>query len=247
VTERRRSAVVIGASSGIGAETARVLAAAGLNVRVLGRRTAVLADLAREIDGSSATLDVTSESDVDTVLGQAAAELDGVDVSVYVAGTIEIRQIKHHPLDVWEHILSVNLTGAFLASRALIEHMRPGGKMLFVSSTAARKGYPMMAAYSASKGGLARFAESLGAEMERRGVGVHVIAPDQVATPMLDRPATADFQLEARQVADVIGWAAALPPDVVLDEVSLRAVKQGPFAVRRHTSDQRPNDKPQGS
>ncbi len=76
--------------------------------------------------------------------------------------------------------------------------------------------------------------------MEPRGVGVHTVSPGPVATPMLDIPETSPFQLDAEQVADVIGYLLDLPPDVVVREIDLRAVTKGPFARRRHEESGKP-------
>jgi NAD(P)-dependent dehydrogenase (short-subunit alcohol dehydrogenase family) len=90
-----------------------------------------------------------------------------------------------------------------------------------------------MSAYSASKGGLERFAEAAAGELGRRGVGVHVVAPGQVATPMLDREGTSPFQLEPERVGELIAWLGELPPDVVLQNLVIEPTSVGPFAIRR--------------
>jgi NAD(P)-dependent dehydrogenase (short-subunit alcohol dehydrogenase family) len=233
MSQESRHAIVVGASTGIGAATARALAARGFHVFVLGRRRELLEELAAEIGGSAAVLDVTSAGDVDAVLTRCAAAADGIDVAVYVAGMLEIAPIKDHPLELWERTLAVNLTGAFLTTRALFTHMRPGGHLVFVSSVAGREGAPLMSAYSASKGGLERFAEAAAGELGRRGVGVHVVAPGQVATPMLDREGTSPYQLEPERVGELIAWLGELPPDVVLKDLVIEATSTGPFAIRR--------------
>jgi hypothetical protein len=76
--------------------------------------------------------------------------------------------------------------------------------------------------------------------MEPQGVGVHIVSPGPVATPMLDIPETSPFQLDAEQVADVIGYLVGLPADVVLRDVDLRAVVKGPFVRRRHEESGKP-------
>jgi NAD(P)-dependent dehydrogenase (short-subunit alcohol dehydrogenase family) len=233
VSARPRTAVVVGASTGIGAETARALAARGFHVHVLGRRAELLERLAEEIGGSAAVLDVTSADDVERVLTRCADEHDGVDIAVYVAGLLEVAPVKGHPLELWDQTIAVNLTGAFLTARALFTRLVPGGRIVFVSSVAGREGAPLMSAYSASKGGLERFAEALAGELARRGVAVHVVAPGQVATPMIERPGASPFQLEPGQVADVIAWLADLPPEVVVRDIEINPVSTGPFAMRR--------------
>ena len=76
--------------------------------------------------------------------------------------------------------------------------------------------------------------------MEPKGVGVHIVSPGPVATPMLDIPETSPFQLDPEQVAATIGHLVHLPPDVVLRDVDLRAVVRGPFTRRRHDESGKP-------
>lgn len=226
-----KRALVAGASSGIGAATARALAAEGFNLHLLARREEQLQRLAQEMNGTYTAVDMRSALDAE----HALAELEGpIGVAVYAAGTLTESPIDGHPVDLWNQAIAVNLTGAFLFARGVIEHLAPGSRLIFISSVAASKGQPSLGAYAASKAGLARFVESLSSELEPRGVGVHVIAPGPVATPMLDVPGTSPFQLDPEQVADVIAYLARLPADVVLRQLEIRAVIKGPFARRRH-------------
>jgi NAD(P)-dependent dehydrogenase (short-subunit alcohol dehydrogenase family) len=108
--------------------------------------------------------------------------------------------------------------------------MPAGGRMVFVSSSSAHAPQPGKAAYSASKAGLNAFAFALAKEVERDGVAVHVVTTGPVATPMLD---DVHFPMRALDVDDVAGaivWLDTLAPRVVLPEVRLASVDQGPFA-----------------
>jgi NAD(P)-dependent dehydrogenase (short-subunit alcohol dehydrogenase family) len=233
-----KSAVIVGGSSGIGAATARLLAGDGYAVHLIARRAEALRELTEEIGGTFTAADMTDA-------GESERALAGVDapvgVAVYAAGVLgEIAPVTELPLESWERALAVNLTGAFLFARGIAPKLEPGSRVFFLSSVAANKGQPRQAAYAASKAGLSRFAESFAAEMEPRGVGVHIVSPGPVATPMLDIPETSPFQLDAEQVADAIGYLVQLPADVVLRDVDLRAVVRGPFARRRHDESGKP-------
>lgn len=224
-------AVIVGASSGIGAATARRLAADGFDVHLVARREAVLAELAGELGATFAVADTTAPDDLEAALAPVESP---VRIGVYSAGTLAESPVSGHPLDLWERTIAINLTGAFLFARAIVDRLEPGGRLVFISSVTATKGPANLSAYAASKSGLERLAESLSAELEERGIGVHVVAPGPVATPMLDVPGTSPFQLEPERVADVIAFLTGLPGDVVLRDVTVRAPIRGPFARRRH-------------
>lgn len=238
MTGPARSAVIVGGSSGIGAATARLLAEKGFAIHLVARREEPLRELAAEVNGTYAVADVTTEAGVDAALAAVEAP---VGVAIYAAGVLgEIAPVADLPLAAWERTLAINATGAFLFARAVVPKLEPGSRVFFLSSVAADKGQPRQAPYAASKAALSRFAESFAAEMEPKGVGVHIVSPGPVATPMLDIPETSPFQLDPEQVAATIGHLVDLPPDVVMRDVDLRAVVRGPFARRRHEESGKP-------
>lgn len=232
-----KTAVIVGGSSGIGAATARLLARDGFAVHLIARREGPLRELAEEVGGTYRAADLTDPAAAATALAELEAP---VGVAIYAAGVLPVSAVADHPLDLWERALAVNLTGAFLFARGIVAKLAPGSRVFFLSSVAADKGLPRQAAYAASKAGLSRFAESFAAEMEPQGVGVHIVSPGPVATPMLDIPETSPFQLDPGQVAEAIGNLVRLPADVVLRDVAMRAVTKGPFARRRHDESGKP-------
>jgi NAD(P)-dependent dehydrogenase (short-subunit alcohol dehydrogenase family) len=229
----RPIALVAGASSGIGAATATRLAADGFAVHLVARSEDRLRDLAARLHGTYAIGDFADADDVQRVMADVAARFREIRLAVYAAGVLEVAEIADHPLDAWERTLAVNLTGGFLFARGLVGLLPPGSRLVFLSSLSAAKGAPGLVAYSAAKSGLERVAEAFAAEHERDGIGVHIVAPGPVATPMIDRPGASPYQLDPEQVADVIAYLAGLPPDVVMRDVTVRAVTSGPFVRRR--------------
>ena len=226
-------AAIVGASSGIGAATARRLAADGWRVHVTARREQPLRELAQETGATFTVADMSQEDDARRVAADLAALGGELRLAVYAAGVLEPAELAGHPLDAWERTIAVNLTGGFLFARELLPLLSAGSRVVFTSSVSARKGARGLAAYAASKSGLDRLAESLQAEHERDGIGVHVLALGPVATPMLDRPGVSPFQLDADEVADVIAYLTTLPPGVVMRDLQIRATTSGPFAQRR--------------
>jgi NAD(P)-dependent dehydrogenase (short-subunit alcohol dehydrogenase family) len=184
-------AVVTGAGSGIGRAVALRLAAEGAAVAALDVAEDHLADTVATVVDRGGTAgayrcDVTSEPSVTGAVTALTAELGDPTVVCNVAGVGGFFNTVDMPLDRWERILAVNLTGPFLVCRAtlpsLLEH---GGSIVNVASNTALMGQAYSAAYCASKAGLLMFSKALAAEYLSRGVRVNVVAPGGVDTPLM--------------------------------------------------------------
>ena len=184
-------AVVTGAGSGIGQAVARRLAQEGAQVAALDVAVDNLAGTVDAItgDGGAARAyecDVTSESSVNDTVAALATDLGPPTVVCNVAGIGGFFNTVDMPLDRWERILSVNLTGPFLVCRATLPHLlEHGGSIVNVASNTALMGQSYSAAYCASKAGLLMFSKALAAEFLSRGVRVNVVAPGGVDTPLI--------------------------------------------------------------
>ena len=182
-----RAALVTGGGTGLGADLARGLAAAGAEVWITGRTAARL----EEVAASAARIrpvvaDVTDEASV-------AAMFDRVGVPEIVianAGASESAPLARTGLEAWERMLSVNLTGVFLTFR---EAMRRLGKapdwarLIAVASTAGLKGYPYVSAYSAAKHGVVGLVRSTALELARTGATANALCPGFLDTEMTER------------------------------------------------------------
>jgi NAD(P)-dependent dehydrogenase (short-subunit alcohol dehydrogenase family) len=184
-------AVVTGAGSGVGRAVAQRLAREGAAVAALDVAEDNLATTIDAIadEGGTATAyrcDVTSESSVGDTVASLSAELGDPTVVCNVAGIGGFFNTAEMPLERWERILAVNLTGPFLVCRAtlpsLLDH---GGAIVNVASNTALMGQAYSAAYCASKAGLLMFSKALAAEYLSRGVRVNVLAPGGVDTPLM--------------------------------------------------------------
>jgi NAD(P)-dependent dehydrogenase (short-subunit alcohol dehydrogenase family) len=228
-----KSALVTGGASGIGAATALRLAAEGatvlaVDIDAVGLQRTVDA-LPGEATGSITAheADVSDEAAVADAVSTAVQLGEGLDVVANIAGILRAAHSTEHSLDLWDQVIRVNLTSTFLVCRAALPHLLDGGGVIINSaSTSAEFGHPWMAAYAASKGGVAALTHTLSVEFSKRGVRVNAIAPGSVRTGMtkgLDFPEDADFDLIPR-IMSPIGPGA---PESVASVVAMLASDDG--------------------
>ena len=208
-------AVVTGAGSGIGQAVALRLAAEGASVAALDIAEEALGSTVEQITaaggrGTAITCDVTSEESVIAAVATTVEALGPPTVVCNVAGIGGFFNTVDMPLDRWEKILAVNLTGTFLVCKATLPHLlEHGGCIVNVASNTALMGQAYSAAYCASKAGVLMFSKALAAEYLSRGVRVNVIAPGGVDTPLVgtfELPEGADFN-ELKKIMSPLGFA----------------------------------------
>ena len=184
-----RTALVTGASQGIGKAIALALAEAGARVVVTARsgaRLDAVVAAVRERGGEALAVrgDMGVEADVERVAAEASS-FGGVDVLVNNAAIIHppIKVIDFDPA-LWRQVLEVNLTGVFLMCRALVPGMieRGGGRIINIASIGGRTGARRRSAYRVTKAGLISFTQSLAAEVDEHGIAVNAICPGGVLT-----------------------------------------------------------------
>jgi NADP-dependent 3-hydroxy acid dehydrogenase YdfG len=232
--DSRRVAVVTGASSGIGAATARGLAAAGYRVVLAARRADRIEALAAETGGAPYALDVTDRAAVDAF----AASLDRVDVLVNNAGVaLGADSVEAGDPADWRAMYEVNVLGVLHVTQALLPKLRASGDgtVLVLSSTAAFTAYEGGGGYVAAKHGAHAIAATLRLELVGEPIRVVEIAPGMVRT---DEFAVTRFRgdgakaaavyegvsqpLTAEDVADTVVWAVTRPSHVNVDLLVLR-------------------------
>jgi NAD(P)-dependent dehydrogenase (short-subunit alcohol dehydrogenase family) len=182
-------ALVTGGGTGIGAAIARKLAGAGAALSIAGRRMAPLQEVAASITGAAViAADITREDDTAAMVSAARAAHGPIDILIANAGAAESSPAGKMDLAHWQRMIEVNLTGAFLSAKAALPDItrRPGGRVVFVASTAGLKGYPYVAAYCAAKHGVVGLARALAAELAPRGVTANAVCPGFTETPMLE-------------------------------------------------------------
>ncbi|HXT50209.1 MAG TPA: 3-oxoacyl-[acyl-carrier-protein] reductase [Thermoanaerobaculia bacterium] len=188
-----KTALVTGASQGIGRACAALLARQGARVVVAARSVDKLEALAAEIAvaGGQAlplALDLAQPAQVPERLATLPAEWAEIDVLVNNAGVTEDGLFARMSLEQWERVITTNLTGAFAVTRELIRGMmrRRAGRIINLSSVVGLMGNPGQANYAASKAGLIGFTKALAREIGSRNVTVNVVAPGYIVTAMTD-------------------------------------------------------------
>ena len=234
----RGVAVVTGASSGIGAATARRLAAEGYDVVAAARRRDRLEALAAETGARALTLDVTSE---ESVAALAAAVTDCTVLVNNAGGARGLDPIPEAAVEDWRWMYDVNVLGTLRVTRALLPALvRSGrGHVVVVTSTAGRIVYEGGGGYTAAKHAQAALAETLRLELCGQPVRVTEIAPGMVRTEEFslgrfggDAEAAAKVYegvaepLTAEDVADCIGWCVTRPPHVDVDLLVVKPLAQ---------------------
>ena len=185
-----KTALITGASGGIGAAIAKALHKAGATLAISGTRREVLETLQAEIGTRVHVLpcNLASAEDVEKLVPAAEAALGGLDILVNNAGITKDGLAMRMKDEDWQAVLDVNLTANFRLSRAAMKLMmkKRWGRIVNITSVVAVTGNPGQANYVASKAGLIGMTKSIGMELASRNVTANCIAPGFIATPMTD-------------------------------------------------------------
>ena len=176
-----KHALITGGGTGIGLAIAKRLTENGAQVTVSGRSEQALVDSGFNY----VIMDVTDEQSVN----RAFAEIAPVDILVSNAGNAQTAPLLKTPLEMWENMLAVNLTGAFLCAKAGIPAMleKGWGRFIVIASTSALKGYAYTGAYSASKHGALGLVKTLAIELAKSGVTANAVCPGFTETDLMTR------------------------------------------------------------
>ena len=239
-------AIVTGASSGIGAATARRLAADGHRVVLAARREDRLNELKSEIEDAGGVAlvvptDVTDRKAVQTLADQAKSEYGRIDVLVNNAGVMPLTFLHNMRTDDWYQTLDVNVYGVLHAVEAVLPTMieQEAGHVVNVSSTAGRRVYPGGAVYSATKFAVRALSEGMRQELgPRYGIRVTCIEPGAVSTELTDAIGDEEVQkvmgkmfanltpLEPERIAEAIAYAVDAPESATAAEILVLPTSQ---------------------
>jgi NADP-dependent 3-hydroxy acid dehydrogenase YdfG len=233
-------AVITGASSGIGAATARALAADGHRVALLARRVDRIQALADELgDGAIAIgADVTDRDALVAAAQRVHGELGGADVLVNNAGVMLLGPFGPEQRADYRQMIEVNLLGAITTTEGFLDQLRANGRgdLINISSVAGRTARPTNGVYAATKWGINGWSESLRQELQP-DVRVTVIEPGAVGTELTDHITHAatkeateqfvkDLAIRPEDIADVIAFAVSRPRRMTLNEILVRPTAQ---------------------
>jgi NADP-dependent 3-hydroxy acid dehydrogenase YdfG len=227
--------VVVGASSGIGRETAVLFAREGARVMAAARREDRLSGLKKELAAAGHTIeiaiaDASKAGDMDRLIAETRTKLGEIDILVYNTGTnVKDRALKRLTPAIWDMMISVNLSGAYYATQAVLPSMRErkAGHLIYVSSISGLVPDVSGAAYQAAKRGVVGLAHAVRVEEKENGIRTCVVCPGLVDTEILEnRPVkpsaeTLAMALRPVDVAEAILAVARMPARVAVPELQV--------------------------
>ena len=244
---QRTGALVTGASSGIGAATARRLADEGAAVALVARRRDRLDELASMIGGHALVVeaDVTDQAQAAAAVARTVAEFGRLDTLVNNAGVMLLGPALDSSTEEWDRMIALNVQGSLYVTKSALPHIvsaaadspRKVADVIYISSTAGRVARPGGGTYSLTKFGVAAFAESLRQELIAMRVRVSVVEPGTVDTELVTHLRT-DVRdavrgqvesieaLEPDDIADAVAYIVTRPRRVAVNELLVRAAEQ---------------------
>lgn len=221
-----KTAIVTGGSGGIGFACAEALVRRGYDVVLTSRRPEPLADAAGRLGARWVAADAADPDEFAAVV----AACERIDVLVHAGGVLGGTFVRKDTIEEFDRVIRANLRSTFITTHAVLPKMPVGGRIILVSSSAAHRPQQGRAAYSASKAGMNAFARSLVQEVARDGIHVNLLTPAPVDTGMLEDVRFPMHTLRPKDVGDAVAYLDGLDPTVVVPEIVLEAMDQGPLA-----------------
>lgn len=227
MTDTAKTVCVVGATGGIGAAVARRFAQLGFRLVLMDLAASPVKALAAELGGEAVAIDVADADSVARAFAAARENAAALDVLVLASGVVETATALADETDeTWSRMLAVNLTGVFLCCRAADDWLRDGGRIVTISSNAARSGgLATGPAYAAAKGGVEALTKAMANLFAPRQITVNCVAPGATDTPMLD--AHPPERIAAIAAANPLGRIAT--PDDVAAAIAFLASEEAAY------------------
>lgn len=224
-----KHALVTGGGTGIGAAAARMLAAEGARVSLVGRRREPLDAIANDIKGTAVPCDLTDRAAMEAAFAEARTANGPFDYVILNAGIGDSAPFLRTPRETWDRIIATNLTALFDGAQLTLPDLIDGEdkRLIIVASVAGLKGGAYAAPYVASKHGAVGLTKSLALEFAKTGLTVNAICPAFVDTPMVDESAERISRVSKRGIDESRAALAALNANgrlVTADEVAFAIV-----------------------
>jgi 3-oxoacyl-[acyl-carrier protein] reductase len=226
-------AVITGAGKGIGRATALRFAREGIDLALFTRTAGDYETLGPELDHAGVghvdfVGDLSNAGDIDRFAASTRAAYDRVDYIINNAGVFQKVELKDSRIEDFDRLMSINVRGSYLITRAFIGDLIAGckGVVVFVSSVAGLQGFPGGSLYSCSKFAIQGLADSLMLEVRKRGVRVTTVCPGRVNTPMMaadPNPPLPESVIQPEDVAETIYLACTLPDNAIIKQVEIRS------------------------
>ena len=227
-----KTALITGAARGIGRATAIAFAKEGINLGLLGRTSANLEKVTKELEeyGVEVTMAVADVSDNESVIAAVnhiKSELGPIDILINNAGIGKFGKFLDLSPEEFKNIIDVNLMGVYYVTRAVLPEMidRKSGDIINISSTAGQKGGPITSAYSASKFGVLGLTESLMLEVRKHNIRVSALTPSTVATDLAFAENLTDGNpdkvMQPEDLAEVMVAQLKLHPRILIKSAGL--------------------------
>ncbi len=240
-----KTAIITGASSGIGQAIAEHLASEGANVVLAARRKERLEELAQSIEKESSVktkvveTDVTNQNDVENLVKETKEQFSSVDMLVNNAGVMLLSFLKNDKVEEWEKMVDVNVKGVLFGVHSVLPTMleQDSGHIINISSVAGHEVFPTSSVYSATKYAVRALSMGMEKELSKTGVRVTNISPGAVSTELpehiTDDEVISMFQdrkgrvtLEAEDIARSVVYAVSQPEYVNVNEVMVRPLQK---------------------
>jgi len=231
--EQKRRALITGASSGIGKATALAFAKAGIDIALVGRSQNNLEFVSKAahelgVEAQAFCVDLAEVAEVKAKIQAIAHEFGNIDILINNAGIGYTENLSDTPLEDWQQVINVNLTGVFQCMMGILPGMRQQGQgtIINIASVAAKQAFAGWGAYCVSKAGLLSLSQTLAKEERANGIRVMAICPSCVNTEIWDTPTVkANFDrsqmLTPEIVAETILHTVLLPQQAVIEELTI--------------------------